>query len=166
MKTNIREGAKIPQFKKGARVRVKGAGHYGGMLGTVVSSFTKGMVPKCMVSIDGMGGGSVGIPRVYLDPVYLARVGSLPPDPDGQNDDRGQWAQAALDAFMDATGTDEGDALSDLLADFGHWLDRRGKEFHDLASGETVTLRSELRRAEMHYREETGGLGRAFEDVL
>ena len=38
----------------------------------------------------------------------------LPPDPDGQNDDRASWAETALQSFVDCTGSDQEDALSDL----------------------------------------------------
>lgn len=48
----------------------------------------------------------------------------LPPDPDGQNDDRADWAEAAIDTFMAETRTDRCDALHDLLADLMHWADR------------------------------------------
>lgn len=53
----------------------------------------------------------------------------LPPDPDGQNDDRADWARTALRAFMRATGTDLEDALGDLLCDLRHWADRNGFDF-------------------------------------
>lgn len=53
----------------------------------------------------------------------------LPPDPEEQNDDRAKWAETAILAFMVETGTDAGDALSDLLADLMHWCDRKGLDF-------------------------------------
>jgi hypothetical protein len=68
----------------------------------------------------------------------------LPPDPDGMNDRRAQWAGHAIAAFRDATGTDEADAVCDLLADLMHWCDRHGQEF-----------RRELDRANHHYVAET-----------
>ena len=69
---------------------------------------------------------------------------SLPPDPDGQNDDRAKWAKAAVLAFMAETGTDEADALPDMLADLMHWADREGYDFGD-----------QLHRARRHYIAET-----------
>jgi hypothetical protein len=69
---------------------------------------------------------------------------TLPPDPENQNDDRATWAATALRAFRKATGTDEEDALGDLLADLMHWSDRNNFDF-DAA----------LDRARMHYEAET-----------
>ena len=53
------------------------------------------------------------------------------PDPEGQNDDRAQWALVAAKAFakrtrlkIEADGLDT--AISDLLADLGHLCDRNG----------------------------------------
>ena len=68
----------------------------------------------------------------------------LPPDPEMLNANRARWATAALDEFRRQTGADMEDAVSDLLADFMHWCDRFGQEFHE-----------ELRRALNHYAEET-----------
>lgn len=51
------------------------------------------------------------------------------PDPDGQNKDRAQWAQTAIDAFQDETGTKDGDALKDLLCDLMHLCDREKADF-------------------------------------
>ena len=71
-------------------------------------------------------------------------TGCLPPDPDLKNDDRAEWAFAALAAFRDATGTDEEDALGDLLTDLRHWADRNNYDF-DAA----------MDRANHHYQAET-----------
>ena len=49
---------------------------------------------------------------------------SLPPDPDGINDDRAQWAEAALRCFQREIGADDDTALGDLLCDLMHWCDR------------------------------------------
>jgi hypothetical protein len=54
---------------------------------------------------------------------------NLPPDPEGMNDDRAAWAEHAMAAFQVATGTDDEDALSDLLADLMHWADRAKYDF-------------------------------------
>jgi hypothetical protein len=70
----------------------------------------------------------------------------LPPDPEGMNDSRAGWAADAVTAFRSATGTDEGDAVSDLLADLMHWCDRHGQDFGH-----------QLTRARDHYAAETLG---------
>jgi hypothetical protein len=56
---------------------------------------------------------------------------TLPHDPDGMNDERSIWAEAAIEAFEDATGCDREDALSDLLTDLMHWCDRNSVDFAD-----------------------------------
>ena len=68
----------------------------------------------------------------------------LPPDPEKMNDDRAEWAAAALRAFQCWTGTDYNDALTDLLGDLMHWCDRNSAEFD-----------SALSMARMHYEAET-----------
>jgi hypothetical protein len=68
----------------------------------------------------------------------------LPPDPEGMNDNRSAWADEAIAVFILATGTDLEDAVSDLIADLGHWCDRHGISFDE-----------ELRRARFHYDAET-----------
>lgn len=68
----------------------------------------------------------------------------LPPDPEGRNDDRASWAGQAVKAFQNATGTDDEDALSDLLADLRHWADRQNYDFE-----------AALLRAQDHYEAET-----------
>jgi hypothetical protein len=68
----------------------------------------------------------------------------LPPDPEGRNDHRAAWAGKALDDFIVATGTDEEDAVGDLLVDLMHWCDRNNYDF-DLA----------FDRALSHYEAET-----------
>jgi hypothetical protein len=68
----------------------------------------------------------------------------LPPDPEDKNDDRAEWAAAALREFQRRTGTDDEDALSDLLCDLMHWSDRNNFDFD-----------TELSRARMHYEAET-----------
>ncbi len=70
---------------------------------------------------------------------------TLPPDPDGMNGDRAEWAKAALTAFQTVTGTDDEDALGDLLANLMHFSDREGYDF-DAA----------LERARGHYGSECG----------
>ena len=73
----------------------------------------------------------------------------LPPDPDGMNDDRSTWAGAALALFTQLTGTEEEDALGDLLADLMHWADRKGYDFDAALQG-----------ARSHYVAETADEGR------
>lgn len=76
------------------------------------------------------------------------RKPTLPPDPDGRNDDRSAWAGAALAIFMQVTGTEEENALGDLLADLMHWADRKGYAFE-----------AALDCARWHYEAETTGDG-------
>lgn len=45
------------------------------------------------------------------------------------NTDRAQWAEKAIQAFMDETGTDREDALADLLCNLHHWCDAEGLDF-------------------------------------
>lgn len=69
---------------------------------------------------------------------------TLPPDPDRINEDRAEWAGAALRHFQGTTGSDFEDALCDLLCDLIHWSDRNALDFD-----------SELSRARQHYEAET-----------
>jgi hypothetical protein len=75
-----------------------------------------------------------------------AKPSPLPPDPDGMNFDRASWADKAISAFREATGTDREDTLTDLLADLMHWSDRAGFGFDEA-----------LDRAREHYGAETRG---------
>jgi hypothetical protein len=72
----------------------------------------------------------------------------LPPDPEEMNDERADWAEAALGAFQEETGTDDGDAIGDLLSNLMHWCDRNNADFA-----------AEVRRGYFHYYEETSGMG-------
>jgi hypothetical protein len=68
----------------------------------------------------------------------------LPPDPEGMNDDRAEWAAAALDHFQCTTGTDYESAIVDLLCDLMHWCDRNDSD-----------IEAALSVARMHYEAET-----------
>ncbi len=68
----------------------------------------------------------------------------LPPDPEETNDHRAEWAAAALHEFQRITGTEDEDALGDLLCDLMHWSDRNSLDFE-----------AALSRACMHYEAET-----------
>lgn len=73
----------------------------------------------------------------------------LPPDPEGMNDDRAQWAQQAITTFAVTTGMAGANEenitiLGDLLADIMHWCDRNDLRFEDV-----------LAHARSHYQEET-----------
>jgi hypothetical protein len=70
--------------------------------------------------------------------------GTIPHDPENQNDYRAKWAQATIDAFIVETHTDECDALPDLLCDLMHWADRQGTSFDYM-----------VERARRNYAEET-----------
>lgn len=63
-----------------------------------------------------------------------------------QIDRRADVAEDALKLFIGLTGSDDGDALGDLLSDLMHLCDRTD------AYG---TFDEMLRRARMHYRDET-----------
>lgn len=69
---------------------------------------------------------------------------ALPPDPEGVNDNRAAWADIAIRAFQAATGTDDEDALGDLLTDLMHWSDRNNYDFE-----------AAICRASGHYEAET-----------
>ena len=68
----------------------------------------------------------------------------LPPDPEGCNDRRSVRANTALEAYIEATGTDHDDALTDLIADLLHWCDRNQFDFDAC-----------LEQARRHYAGET-----------
>lgn len=53
----------------------------------------------------------------------------IPPDPEEMNQDRALWAGVAIAVFQRETGTDEEDALGDLLCDLMHWADRNRHDF-------------------------------------
>ncbi len=59
------------------------------------------------------------------------------------NQERGQWAKSALQAYQHTTGADEADALCDLLADLLH-----------LSSSEGFCFEESLAMARIHYEAE------------
>lgn len=73
---------------------------------------------------------------------------NLPPDPEGQNDDRAEWARQALETFAATTGLnmdgETPEAIGDLLANIMHFCDRNGLDFDE-----------RLANARFHYDEET-----------
>lgn len=73
----------------------------------------------------------------------------LPPDPDGMNDQRAEWADQSIACFQDATNTEDENAICDLLANIMHRCDQRGDNFAE-----------ELRRALTHYDAETAMQGK------
>lgn len=74
----------------------------------------------------------------------------LPPDPEDMNDERAEWAEEAVNRFVNTTGTDRSDALADMLSDIMHWCDRNHTDFD-----------KELERARSYYAEETDDIGTA-----
>jgi hypothetical protein len=54
----------------------------------------------------------------------MSEAHTLPPDPDDKNEERAGWAEEALQAFQAVTGTDDEDAIADLIADLLHLCDR------------------------------------------
>jgi hypothetical protein len=67
-----------------------------------------------------------------------------PGDEDGENDRRAGWARDVVDQFVHKTGTDQPDALCDLLCDLQHYANAYGFDFA-----------RELRRACDHFAAET-----------
>jgi hypothetical protein len=57
------------------------------------------------------------------------RLTGLPPDPEGMNEARAEWAGAAIHAYMARTRTDLEDVVADLVTDLEHWCDRNGQSF-------------------------------------
>lgn len=105
-------------------------------------------------------GAACSLPTCVCDaiarPVEPARKSRrVPPDPEKMNDERAEWAAAAIEAFEGQTRTDREDAVCDLLADLAHWCDR-----NDMNMGH------ELRRAIDHYDAETNSKGKQFEGVV
>jgi hypothetical protein len=87
---------------------------------------------------------------------------TLPPDPEGQNDDRAQWAKAAIWQFQICTGTDWDDAIADLLCDLMHLCDRATRE-----DGTTAfDFADELERAREHYEAEIDAAFAATPELL
>ena len=89
---------------------------------------------------------------------------ALPPDPEGMNDRRASEAEEVLNQFESAFGEAPYGGISqeqladlreqnlaDLLCDFGHFCDRNG-----------VDMQAVIRRAKMHYDEETANEGVQF----
>lgn len=69
----------------------------------------------------------------------------MPPDPHNKNDERAGCAGEALRQFQLVTGTDDGEALRDLLCNLLHWCDRNPFDFE-----------AALSHARRHYEVETG----------
>lgn len=78
----------------------------------------------------------------------------LPPDPENQNDQRSAQAQAAIDAYAQASGSEPEHVLSDLLASLAHWADRNSYD-----------MNVALDAAAFHYREETGNKGQQLSTI-
>jgi len=74
------------------------------------------------------------------------------------NEDRADWADTAIEAFMAETGTDREDALGDLLGDPMHWADREGKNYGDAIMSATSNYGEEC--------DELSGLDSAHLSVL
>jgi hypothetical protein len=67
-----------------------------------------------------------------------------PPDPEGMNAKRAEWAASSIRHFQCHTGTDWEDAAADMICDLMHFCDREGFDFD-----------KEYARARMHYEAET-----------
>lgn len=69
----------------------------------------------------------------------------IPPDAEGMNAGRAQWARAALDGFKSCTNqTEDLEALSDLIADLGHLSDRLGESGADAIERGLRAYRQEI----------------------
>lgn len=68
----------------------------------------------------------------------------LPPDPEEMNDKRAAWAASALAHFQLKTGTDDEDALHDLLCNLRHWADRAGENFEEVLNGAMQCYKEEV----------------------
>jgi hypothetical protein len=79
----------------------------------------------------------------YREPDAIRQI---PPNPDGRNGERAEWAFVAIEAFENRTNCDREDAISDLLTDLMHWCDRHNVDF-----------KQEMRRARGMYEDETDG---------
>jgi hypothetical protein len=77
-------------------------------------------------------------------------------DSEGMNDRRAGWARAALETFQAETGTDDGDAICDLVADLFHLCDRDGETFGRSA-------RTQIERGARAYEQE--GTDEAPEEI-
>jgi hypothetical protein len=88
----------------------------------------------------------------------------VPPDPEGENDRRAEEAEEVLNQYESAFGEPPYGGISqdqladlreqnlaDLLCNFGHFCDRNG-----------VDMQAVIRRAKMHYDEETAHEGVQF----
>jgi hypothetical protein len=82
---------------------------------------------------------------------------TLPPDPDGQNDDRASWADKAIQTFEMESGTDREDAVADLLCDLMHWVDRNPLPPWSPAAPTSINMTFDemLDRARRNYASET-----------
>jgi len=74
-------------------------------------------------------------------------------DPDEKNADRAEWAREAIELFQEVTGTDDCDAIADLLCDIRHLcdVDKRFGSWDDALSRVTI--------AGSHYDAETSKTG-------
>lgn len=100
-------------------------------------------------------------PESLADAARRAFLRITPPDPEGMNKDRAEWARVAVQAFATQTGLDTdaaadgiATAITDLLADLGHLCDREG-----------LSLPAIWQTAAMHYNEETDNQGDQLDTI-
>jgi len=74
-------------------------------------------------------------------------------DPDEKNEARAEWAQEALELFQQLTGTDDCDAIADLLCDIRHLCD------HDKRFGSWADALDRVLVTNCHYEAETSKEG-------
>lgn len=73
--------------------------------------------------------------------VYFA---TIPPNQDGDNDGRAEWAEAAIATYRSITGSERDTAIADFLCNLRHACDRQGLDWD-----------RELRVGMQHYKAET-----------
>jgi hypothetical protein len=110
---------------------------------------------ECLADLARLDDGTPSVSALHLARAAIAKARGdaapclrarrqLPPDPEGMNGDRAEWAAAALRHFQCTTGCDYEDSLGDLLGDLMHWSDRNNFDFE-----------AALFRARGHYQAET-----------
>ncbi len=95
-----------------------------------------------------------------LEPINAKPALARVYDPEGQNEQRAAWAQAAIDGFRAVCHGDDCDALGDLLANLMHLCDQRTRTRNGTGPvmknpPEGWDFNKALAQAVMHYTAET-----------
>jgi hypothetical protein len=72
----------------------------------------------------------------------------LPPDPENMNEQRAEWARAAVIKFSNDTGSDAttDEALRDLLCNMRHYCDQNGWDFDEALARSTACYHEETKQ--------------------